>query len=108
MRFWKKYAKEGCDERELDRDVVEYDRYGITINGILSYPDVNGFYENEIHKDTGTKYDEDGWDIDGYNNRGFNKDGIHKDTGTKYDKDGEKHEEPFDWNKDGFDKNDLE
>ncbi len=78
--------------------------------------DENGFFIEGnnigIHKETKTKYDKDGfningWDkngynkitkdkfnIDGWNIDGFNAENIHRDTGTKYDKDG--------WNVDGF------
>ncbi len=44
---------------------------------------MNEFNEDGINKDTGTKYDRDG-----FNKSGFNIQGIHKDTGTKYDTEG--------------------
>lgn len=81
--------------------------------------DIRGFdRETGIHKDTGTIYDNKGYDKDGvnkdgfdmcgrhiktrsifdpegYNSRGFNAEGIHKLTGTKY-------------NPEGYDKNNLD
>ena len=62
---------------------------------------VRSFDQYGIHRDTGTKYDKDGYDIDGfdkdgYNIRGFNKYDIHRDTGNEYDKDG--------YDVDGYDK----
>lgn len=48
----------------------------------------NGFDKNGIHKDTKTKFDLYGLDVDRYNINGFNKEGIHKVTGTKFDSKG--------------------
>lgn len=51
--------------------------------------DYMGFDQNGIHKITGTKFDQYGFDrnhfrADGYTHTGFNKCFIHKDTGTEY------------------------
>ncbi len=63
-----------------------------------------------FHKDTGSFYDKDGYDIvgynkdgykrNGYNSVGWNSSGINRNTGTKYDRDG--------YRMDGFDKNDWD
>jgi hypothetical protein len=47
--------------------------------------DKKGFDILKIHKDTGTKFDIDGFDINGFDVNGFNMSKIHKDTGTKFD-----------------------
>ena len=56
-----------------------------------------GFDRNRIHKDTGTHYGPDGFDMMGYdkdgfhrtgsNNKGFTRDGMNE-NGTRFDKDG--------------------
>ena len=69
--------------------------------------DKNGFDVEGIHKDTLTEYDPDGYDNwsrdkNGYDRNGFDVTGIHKDTLAEYDPDG------YDmWGEDreGFDRN---
>lgn len=58
------------------------------------------FDRNGYHKVTKTRYNQEGYDINGFNKRGFNKDNIHNVTGTMYDEKG------FDnrgFNKEGID-----
>ena len=98
--------------------------------GTFPRRDKDGFDEDGIHKVTGTKFDESGYDIRGYDRAGFNIDGIHqrtrtrfslsgfdkqgydktkfniygiyKDTGTPYDSDGY---DRYGYNELGYDKN---
>ena len=57
---------------------------------------LKGFDINNIHKDTGTRYNSRGFDINNihkdtgtrYNPEGFDINNIHKDTGTKYNPEG--------------------
>lgn len=100
-----------------------YDKDGYDENGFTTYN------RGAIHRDTGTKYnlegfdkkgyDKDGYDNKGYNkegydregfnkegydNRGFDREGSHKETGTEfnpagYDKDGYG-QDGFNWNTD--------
>ena len=44
--------------------------------------DKEGFDEEGLHKDTGTKYNFEGFDIEGFDKEGFDKEGLHKDTNT--------------------------
>ena len=65
--------------------------------------DVDGFNdldfdEHGIHRDGGM-YDEDGFDVDGFNDRGFDEHGVHRDGGM-YDEDG--------FNVDGFNDRDFD
>ena len=57
--------------------------------------DINGWSENKINKSTDTKYDIYGWDYDGWS-----EDKINKKTEKEYDKNGYNY---FGFNKDGFD-----
>lgn len=43
-----------------------------------------GFDTVGRHRDTGTRYDPAGYDINGYNADGFNAAGNHRDTNTPY------------------------
>ena len=98
--------------------------------GTFPRRDKDGFDEDGIHKVTGTKFDESGYDIRGYDRAGFNIDdihqrtrtrfslsgfdkqgydktkfniyGIYKDTGTPYDSDGY---DRYGYNELGYDKN---
>lgn len=72
--------------------------------------DKNGYDQRGLDKNGRNRwgYDEDGYDKNGYDNRGYNKKGLHKDTGTKYndrgfDRDG-KHENGTRYDDDGFDR----
>ena len=44
--------------------------------------DSNGFDTNGIHRDTGKKYDTEGYNKERYDRRGFDRKGKHKDTHT--------------------------
>ncbi len=68
---------------------------GLFIAGVLLVAcemyDANGFNDAGIHQETGTRYDPNGYDKDGYNSNGYDKDGY---AGNGYDKDG--------YDKDGY------
>jgi hypothetical protein len=55
----------------------------------------NGFNNSGIHKDTGTLFNSEGYDKEGYDINGFNEEYIHKDTGTLFNSEG--------YDKEGFD-----
>lgn len=69
-----------------------YDKYGFDKDWI--HQDTNMFVNRNMFKkdkknlNTGTFFDEDGYDIDWYNKFWFDKDNIHKKTGTIYDEEG--------------------
>lgn len=48
----------------------------------MPYDEV-GFDKDGVHKDTGRKWNNDGYDVNGFNRRG-----IHKTTGTKFNPQG--------------------
>ena len=50
--------------------------------------DEEGFDEGGLHKDTGTKYNFEGFDKEGFDEEDFDKEGLHKDTKNKYDPNG--------------------
>ena len=50
--------------------------------------DKEGFDEGGLHKDTGTKYNFEGFDKEDFDEEGFDKEGLHKDTENKYDPNG--------------------
>jgi hypothetical protein len=68
--------------------------------------DENGFYtegpSEGMHSGTGTRYAEDGHDIEGYDARGFDFDGIHRETGTEFDSEG-RAQNGTAYNHDGYD-----
>ena len=64
-----------------------------------------GFDEDGNHRETGTKYDPEGYGRDGYNKDGWNRSGNHKATGTGYDHDGYD-EQGYD--RDGYDRQGLD
>ncbi|MBT6647453.1 MAG: hypothetical protein HOB51_08070 [Thaumarchaeota archaeon] len=83
------YDKDGYDKEGYDKSAPGYDRDGYNRRC---------FNVDEIHKVTGTKFDEDGcdkrgYDKDGYNKKGINKKGFNKKLGDYilgygYDEDG--------------------
>ena len=67
---------------------------------------LDGFNDMGIHKETGTRFDPEGYDIfgydkDGYKKNGFNFNLINKDTKDKYDPDGF---DAWGYDKDGYDR----
>ena len=91
------FDKDGYDVNELDED------------GFNKYQYKNGFHKHTgIHTQTGTKIDEDGWDMDGYDLNGFDKDGYGKNGFSKngWDKDGFDNDgwNQSGWNKSGYNK----
>lgn len=77
--------------------------------------DKNGFDKAGYHKVTGTQYNPEGYDREGYDKDGFNKEGIHKETGDQYNPEGYDREgydkEGFDeegYNREGYDKEDYD
>ena len=116
-------------EQGLDKKDPEFEKYRYhLVHG--EWIDKEGFFANGfnrygIHKETGDKYDLEGYAIDGldkegYRRNGFNEKGIHKETGTKFDSEnndiygfnqdaihkvtGTKYDE-YDYDYRGFDKN---
>ena len=61
--------------------------------------DINGFNKDHIHKITNKKFDDEGYDYKGYDRNGFNRKGIHRVTKTKYNEKG--YDKHF-FNKDGI------
>ena len=47
-------------------------------NSSIKVYDRRGFDENGIHKETGTKYDLEGYTRSGYNRQGYNREGYSK------------------------------
>jgi hypothetical protein len=63
--------------------------------------DARGFDPAGVHRETGTRFDRYGRDVDGFDARGFNKEGINRVTGTAYAPSG------YDWygrDKNGYDR----
>ena len=82
-----KYDENGYDKYGYDEK--RFDKYSIHEITGKKY-DVNGYniegYNKKGYDIEG--YNKKGYDIEGYNRKGFDKEGINKDTGTKFDKDG--------------------
>lgn len=105
------YDKRGFDGRGYDREgfnAFGWDNEGTNKETSTKY-DVYGWSQyGKEHQETGTKYDPEGYDAqgfnesgldregydrqgfngEGYDRRGFNKLGINRETGTKYDLEG--------------------
>lgn len=101
----------GC--HHLQKEMSSLISTGIE-NGITSLTgiDKRGFNTSGIHIKTKTKYDQYGYNVEGYTEHGFNMNGIHKDTKTKYDPKGfnfyGKTKDGYDrngYNKEGWDRN---
>ena len=76
---------EEVKEESLDPNYFDWNEYN-TYNE-------EGFNSWGIHKVTGTKYDENGYDSEGYyggryDRKGFDRRGIHKDTHRRYNQEG--------------------
>ena len=102
------------EERHNQYDSNGFNYYGIHRDTGTEYDeqgyDINGFDDCGIYK-TGGFYDEEGYNRLGYNENGWNRDGIYETTGTIYDSDGYKidgyNEEGYNrggWNKEGIHK----
>lgn len=59
------------------------------------YYDERGFDADGLHVDTGTPYNDEGYDANGYNRDGWDEDGYHRETGDLFD--------PHGYDLDGYD-----
>ncbi|KQC11120.1 MAG: hypothetical protein APR54_11265 [Candidatus Cloacimonas sp. SDB] len=84
-----KYDEDGFDYYGYDTNGYDsdgYDNLGFDVSGF----DRKGFNESgfDISGFDKTGFDEEGYDRDGYNKKGFNRNGIHKVTKTRFNENG--------------------
>jgi len=102
---FKGFDKDGFDSKGWNKEGIHKDTgtrffQGFDKDGFNEYGrnvagwDKDGFGSHGNHINTGTKFNEDGFDKEGYNEDGWNKEGYNEDTRTKFNEDG--------WNKEGY------